>query len=122
MSLKDLNEFIKDYLWMDLEIKSFVGSNLLIVGAIDLTYSHEIELLFSNVTYIRLGQNWTWDKKDKKSIVEEVDGIYFCPEKERKKIQENFYIVGTQLYRFNGEEHQEYYVIAESLRISRNII
>jgi hypothetical protein len=117
MEINILNRLIESYKWMDFKLESMQNGNLLIWGSKDLTYSHELEFLFEGVTYCQLGMEWTWANNGV-PVVETVLPDVFSDRKKMRLIQENYYVVGTKLYRLNECEGQSFYVISEGLEIS----
>ncbi|EMH0511237.1 hypothetical protein V5839_000937 [Listeria monocytogenes] len=51
--VEEINRLVRDgRLWFDFDISSFNGHELEIIGGIDLSYSYEIEIKFSNVCFL----------------------------------------------------------------------
>jgi hypothetical protein len=115
-----LNGILKAYNWLDLEVKSFIDDKLLIVAAEDLTYSHDLEIIFTGVTYFQVGKRWTWTKEA--TFLEIVYPDVFNDPALKNYIYENYYIKGTTLFKFSGSENQSYYVIANSVSFSKKNI
>lgn len=117
MNFEELNTYLlSSYSWLDFKIKSFQGDNLLVVASEDLTYSHEVELLFQGVTYVEMPMEFTWDKKIK--LMELVQPMIFLDKEKQNYLYENVYITGTKMYQFNEDEGQRFYIIAENLKIN----
>jgi hypothetical protein len=112
-----LNDILKEYNWLDLEVKSFIDDKLLIIAAEDLTYSHDLEIIFTGVTYVQVGKTWTWTKES--TFLEIVYPDVFTDPALKSYIYENYYTKGTTLFKFLGSENQSYYVIANSVSFSK---
>ncbi|EAD7631422.1 hypothetical protein [Listeria monocytogenes] len=51
--VEEINRLVRDgRLWFDFDISSFNGHELEIIGGIDLSYLYEIEIKFSNVSFL----------------------------------------------------------------------
>ncbi|EHC2200653.1 hypothetical protein JTZ01_001034 [Listeria monocytogenes] len=51
--VEEINRLVRDgRLWFDFDISSFNGHELEIIGGIDLSYFYEIEIKFSNVSFL----------------------------------------------------------------------
>ncbi|EAD5567691.1 hypothetical protein AK24_10555 [Listeria monocytogenes] len=51
--VEEINHLVRDgRLWFDFDISSFNGHELEIIGGIDLSYFYEIEIKFSNVSFL----------------------------------------------------------------------
>ncbi|ELK9731587.1 hypothetical protein RWB19_003000 [Listeria monocytogenes] len=51
--VEEINHLVRDGgLWFDFDISSFNGHELEIIGGIDLSYFYEIEIKFSNVSFL----------------------------------------------------------------------
>ena len=50
-TVKQIDDFIRKNLWFDFQLWLYDGRNLIIAGSIDLTYYHELEIIFTDVFF-----------------------------------------------------------------------
>lgn len=62
--VNEINSFLMKGLWFDFEIMEYRGYDLTIMGSIDISASHDIEIIFKNVFFISLPAEWKTDTSD----------------------------------------------------------
>ncbi|MCB2375977.1 hypothetical protein LGH70_00175 [Hymenobacter sp. BT635] len=62
--VEQIDQEIRKHLWLDFHVLSYNGSDLIIAGGEDLTYNHELEIIFSDVFFVSaFFQGWHSDAK-----------------------------------------------------------
>ena len=59
--IRELNEFLGSMPWCDFEVLAYRGYNLLLMGSIDTTAHHNIEIEFSEVAAVSMPFEWKTD-------------------------------------------------------------
>jgi hypothetical protein len=76
--LQEINFIISKYHWLDMEIISTKGGNLVIACSIDFTYGHSLEIIFEDYFYISINSQWQTNTLEKVLYLvtgEEADAI-----------------------------------------------
>lgn len=63
--LEQLNDYLKEQLWMDFEIIEYSKTELKIIGSIDISNKPNIELIFKDVFFVSTPFNWKTDTRKK---------------------------------------------------------
>ncbi|MFP4598149.1 MAG: hypothetical protein ACLFVJ_07855 [Persicimonas sp.] len=57
--LARINQFVGQQLWLDMDILSYEGSRLVVIGSVSRSYPHELEITFDGVFFVSLPVAWT---------------------------------------------------------------
>ena len=57
--VNELNSLLSHEIWLDMELFEIRKGCLTIIGSIDFTYGHSIEIRFEDVFYLNLRSEWT---------------------------------------------------------------
>lgn len=61
-TVEEVDTLIRQHLWFDFRVFSYIGSDLIISGSTDFTYYHQLELCFHNVFFASVYfRNWRSD-------------------------------------------------------------
>lgn len=116
-TVSEIDMEIRLHNWFDFHVQNYDGYRLSIVGGQDLTYSHELELIFENVFYASIiFEEWRSDTS--KTIIE-------IPEKElNEKLNVEFEIhQGFQIFIIHPEDFKnKIYVAAKNLRFKKETV
>ncbi|ENI8395355.1 hypothetical protein ABZZ53_000479 [Listeria monocytogenes] len=89
--VEEINHLVRDgRLWFDFDISSFNGHELEIIGGIDLSYFYEIEIKFSNVSF--LSGYTSLDIDTSKDFLFVHKGSYETSRMNLPKVRDNSYI------------------------------
>lgn len=94
----EINSFIMQNLWMDFEVMQYVGNEVIIMGSIDISNPHDIEISFRDVFFISVLMEWKTDTS--KKILEIVDG------EQAVNINRKFHVEqGYHIFKFVPEDY-----------------
>jgi hypothetical protein len=102
--VNEIDNLIRKNLWFDFYILNYDGSNLIIAGGKDLTYSHSLEIIFNEVYFVSaFFEGW---HSDTSSVVFSIPKniIDFNIEFEIEK--------GNEVFVFKAEDYKKNIVIA----------
>ena len=109
-TVKQIDDFIRKNLWFDFQLWLYDGRKLVIVGSTDLTYYHELEIIFTDVffasTYFE-----GWRSDTEKPVVE-------IPDTElNRELNIKFEIEqGYQIFIIRTEDYQnDIYIAAKEI-------
>lgn len=95
--LKKINEFISNELWFDFQLANFDGYTLSITGGIDLSHNWMIEIIFKDVSFCLLKNEWK--KHDKEPPLDILEG------KKAFAFNQKYHIeIGNTLFMMNHED------------------
>lgn len=57
--LDRINEFLEGRAWFDFRLSDYNGLDLYLVGSTDLSYYHELEIVFENASFILCSSEWS---------------------------------------------------------------
>ncbi|MDM1298333.1 hypothetical protein HXZ94_07435 [Empedobacter falsenii] len=109
-SVNEINAFISKHNWMDFEIKSYDGYQLIIAGSTDLMYYHLIEITFEDVFWFSGFMNG-WRSDTSKVILKRSDDY------RKFEIEQ-----GYELVEFDCEDYQNnVFVAAKTIHFNTEI-
>lgn len=98
--IKEINIFLQKELWFDFEVVRYQDQKLTIIGSIDPSSHHNIEIYFEDIFFVSLPMEWKTDTaKNILSIIEGDDAIEL-----NKKFQVE---IGYHIFRFAPENYLE---------------
>ncbi|MFC5702317.1 hypothetical protein ACFPVX_13525 [Cohnella faecalis] len=59
--VEDINTFIGSQLWLDFEVLQYDKQKLTIIGSIDISNMHDIEIVFEDIFFVSLPIEWKTD-------------------------------------------------------------
>lgn len=59
--IERINLFLQKQLWFDFEVSQYERQSLIVVGSIDQSAPHNIEVCFENISFISLPMEWRTD-------------------------------------------------------------
>ncbi|GIO67640.1 hypothetical protein [Paenibacillus cookii] len=59
--VEDINTFIRSQLWLDFEVLQYDKQKLTIIGSIDISNMHDIEIVFEDIFFVSLPIEWKTD-------------------------------------------------------------
>lgn len=98
--VEDINIFLQKELWFDFEVIRYHDRKLTIIGSIDPSSHHAIEIYFEDIFFVSLPMEWKTDTtKTILSILEGNDAI---------KLNKRFQVeIGYHIFRFAPEDYPE---------------
>jgi hypothetical protein len=97
LKVEKVNEFIKNGLWFDFEIKQYTNDELTLYGGLSLSYP-DIEIKFKNIFFLSLPMMWKTDTQ--KTILSVLEGH------DEKKICEMFQVEYLHyIFKFTPEDY-----------------
>lgn len=108
--VKEINAIIRKDLWMDMDLSSWSGGVLTIIGGIDLSVSYTIELVFKDVYWASIHQSWNTNTKR--------DTLFLVEGEEEWVLNGRFNIeVGYSLFKIITEHYTEpIYIAAKDIK------
>lgn len=95
--VQEINDFIKNSMWFDFEIKQYIDDELCIYGGLSLSYP-DIEIKFKEVFFTSLPMMWKTDTKE--TILNILEG------EAEKEISEKFQVEYLHyIFKFNPEDY-----------------
>ncbi|TGE22114.1 hypothetical protein E5K00_17850 [Hymenobacter aquaticus] len=102
--VKEIDQRIRQELWLDFHVHSYDGTKLVIAGGKDLTYSHELEIIFSGVFFVSaFFQGWHSDVKAP---------VFYLPDNVRELNLQYEIEQGYTLFAFCTEEYRNDVLVA----------
>ena len=125
-----INEIVETTSTVDFRIQSYDSANLMITGSFDFCYYHEVEILFSKVSYFSLPTDFRYPKfriatikeidQIKKNIAIGTEKTIFCIEAEPTcDLEKSPYFVVAESVSFN--EGRVFYYEREDLKEGERI-
>ncbi|MFF2482313.1 hypothetical protein [Paenibacillus sp. NPDC058071] len=59
--VEDINKFIRNQPWLDFEVLQYDKQKLTIIGCIDISNLHDIEIVFEDIFFVSLPIEWKTD-------------------------------------------------------------
>jgi hypothetical protein len=110
--IAQINEKIKEFLFIDIKVFSFHNDELVLGLNEDLAYSHRFEIRFRNVFTIDCNINWTIDTK--RDMIRVVD---------TKEINLKYGVeIGNLIFELNDQDGRLFYIIAEEISFTENTV
>jgi hypothetical protein len=101
---KEIDKIIRQQLWYDFHIINYDGNDLTVVGSIDLSYFHTLEIIFKNVFFVH-GFLQGWHSDTSKTVFE-------TPENPQELNLKYEIEQGHQLFIFKTEYYKNDVIIA----------
>lgn len=99
-NVESINTFIGNQLWLDFEVLHYDKQKLTIIGSIDISNAHDIEIVFEDVFFVSLPIEWKTDTSEQSlSIIEGETEIIL-----NKKLQVE---QGYSIFAFVPEDYPE---------------
>lgn len=116
-TVEELDNLIRQQLWFDFQVFSYIGSDLIISGSTDFAYYHQLELCFHNVFFASAYfRNWRSDT---------TKPVFVIPE-QLESYQSNIQLEieqGCRLFLFKTEDFKNDVIIAaESLSYNTDTV
>lgn len=115
--VNSIDSLIRSNKWFDFHVLSYDGRNLKIGGGIDLTYYHNLEIIFSDIFFFH-GFFETWHSNTDNQVL-------IIPSKEiNLELNMKFEIEqGYQLFIFKTEDYKnDIYIAAKEISYKENIV
>jgi len=88
--LDEINSFLMQELWMDFEVIQYTGNELVIMGSIDISNPHDIEIIFRDVFFISMPMEWKTDTS--KTVLEVVEGQPAIDLNKKFQVEQGYHI------------------------------
>jgi hypothetical protein len=106
IKINEINNFLSKELWYDFEISNSNFEKICIIGSIDFSYGHQIELYFLDVIHLTI--NETWKSDTKKKIFTILSG------KEKEIFINNFGLEsGFKIIKIINEDFKPFYIVTK---------
>lgn len=113
-----INAIVKKQSWYDFEVQDLKGNNLTVIGSLDFSNNHTLEITFTDVFHMSLNTSWSSDTSEKVLLLAEGE--------EARKINLKFRIEqGNFLFRFIPEDFGEdtgFYIAAKDLSFNTDTV
>lgn len=107
-----INSIIAKEKWLDMEIFHIKGVDLSIIGSIDFTYGHSVEITFIDVFHMSINAEWQTDTS--KPVLEIVSGEEEYNVNGKYRIQE-----GNILFKIASEDLETpFYIAAKDIKFN----
>ncbi|WAS93142.1 hypothetical protein [Nannocystis punicea] len=93
-----INNYLQQQLWFDFEVSEYQKGRLVVIGSIDTTVSHNVEIWFKDIAFVSLPMEWKTDTSAPPlSLIEGVEAV---------EISSRFQVeVGHHIFRFSPEDY-----------------
>ncbi len=95
-----INKFLMKELWFDFEVMQYTGNELIVMGSLDISSTHEIEVIFRDIFFVSLPMNWRTDTSA--IVLEIVTGKKASVLNRRFQVEQ-----GYSIFRFNAEYYPD---------------
>ena len=98
--VKEIDQRIREHDWFDFHVTSYDGRFLEVVGSIDLSYYHQLEIIFEEVFFASIFFE-EWHSDTKKPVIELPDSDFNKELNERLEIEQGYqiFIIRTEDYK-----------------------
>lgn len=96
LAIDEINSFLRTKLWMDFEVSRYLDHQLTIIGSVDPSSHHDIEIVFDGVAFVSFPIEWKTDTT--KIVLTMVNGS------EARELNMRFQVeIGHHIFRFAPE-------------------
>jgi len=88
---------IRNFSWLDFEVLEFVGRQLTLIGSIDSSVKHDLEVIFKDINFVSMPFEWKTDTSTK--VLELVEGEEAIAINQRFQVEQGYHI-----FRFHPED------------------
>ena len=97
--VEEINAFLMQKLWMDFEVMQYTGYELVIMGSLDISNPHDIEIRFNDVSFISLPIQWQTNTS--KTVFEIVKGEKAMELNQKFQVEQGYII-----FKFFPEDYE----------------
>lgn len=103
--VEKINSIISQESWMDMEVLSVKGGNLVIGGSIDFTYGHSLEIIFEDIFYLSINMEWKVDTSK--------PTLFVADREEAMEVNKAFRVEqGNLIFKLKAEDVEEFFYVA----------
>jgi len=116
-TVSEIDHEVRLHDWFDFHVLKYDGYRLLIGGGVDLTYSHELEIIFEDVFFATIFFD-EWHSDTRKTVIE------LPSEKQNKELNLKFEIQqGFQIFIIHPEDFKnKIYIAAKNLNYKKETV
>lgn len=110
--IREINSSVRKQLWMDFEINQFDGNDLIVGGAISLSYSkYFITIIFEQVEFMQV--RYMWNTNTERDFLKLADSLDHCN-------YNYFSQPDSKVFEFLSEDFGNMYIVATDIQFDFN--
>lgn len=90
ITVDEINDFIRKKMWLDFEVLNYDKSKLTVIGSIDISTVHDIEIVFEDVFFVSMPFEWKTDTSE--TVLIFVEGEEAIAINKRFQVEKGYYI------------------------------
>ena len=90
ITIEEINNFIREKMWLDFEVRNFDKYKLTLTGSIDISTVHDIEIIFEDVSFVSMPFEWKTDTS--KTVLVFVEGEEATAINRRFQVEKGYHI------------------------------
>lgn len=98
--LVEINEFLQEQMWLDFEVMEYKKNRLTIIGSIDISTQHNIEIYFEEISFISLPMEWKTDTSE--IVLTLLEGDKAITLNKKFQVEQGFHI-----FKFKPEDYTD---------------
>ncbi|MDJ1481567.1 hypothetical protein QNI16_13795 [Cytophagaceae bacterium YF14B1] len=112
-TILEINTFVRKDLWQDFKVSAFEYGSLKIVGGIDLSSNHTIEITFIATSFMEINYTWMTDtSKDMLMLASDEENLYLNA---KYQIEEGYTLFKIIPEYFEEQEDFGFFVAAKDI-------
>ncbi|EGO62751.1 hypothetical protein [Acetonema longum] len=98
--MAEINSFIQQQMWLDFEVIQYIRNKLTVIGSIDISNPHDLEIHFEDISFVSLPIEWKTDTSKTALLLLEGEAAILL--NKRFHVQQGYHI-----FKFTPEDYPE---------------
>jgi hypothetical protein len=90
ITVDEINDFVRTKMWLDFEVLNYDKYKLTVIGSIDISTAHDIEITFEDISFVSMPFEWKTDTSNKALVF--VEGEEAIAINRRFQVEKGYHI------------------------------